>query len=69
MSAEVPVPHGVRVRLQWSDGRAEMLPEKIDWMISEIMHPDADGKMHRFKDIAKEDSDRFHIFAQSDETS
>ena len=33
------------------------------------MHPDADGKMHRFKDIEEEDSDYFHIFAQSDQES
>ena len=66
MSTQVPVPHGVRVRLRWSDGRKETLLEKIDWMKSEIMHPDADGKMHRFKNIEEEDSDYFHIFAQSD---
>ena len=66
MSAQVPALKGVRVRLRWSDGRTETLLEKIDWMKSEIMHPDEDGKMHRFKDIEEEDSECFHIFAQAD---
>jgi hypothetical protein len=66
MSAQVPVPHGVRVRLRWSDGRTVTLLEKIDWMNSEIRHPDDDGKIHRFKDIEEEDSEYFHIFAQAD---
>jgi hypothetical protein len=35
-------------------------------MKSEIMHPDEDGKLHRFKDIEEEDSDYFHVFAQAD---
>ena len=34
---------------------------------SEIMHPDDDGRMHRFMDTEQHDSDGFHIFAQSDE--
>jgi hypothetical protein len=66
MSAQGPVAHSVRVQLRWSDGRTEMLPERIDWMKSELMHPDDDGKMHRFKDTEQHDSDGFHIFAQSD---
>jgi hypothetical protein len=59
-------PREIRVRLRWTDGHVDTLPEPINSDRFEVQQQDATGGWHSFDDANEVDEEGYLIFVQVD---